>query len=265
MGETTNMGGACVSQKFSEAPEICSPSALSECRPEAHNAAADCCVAVPTINDQQQSPRPQLSTIQVVDTAETLPLKILPPSYLSIGPWVQEVSLEITLAELKLLLAAKCGVAVTQKVANKIQLWFSGYRLPDTKTVAECDELCEGSEITLEGMPLETHVTHPAIVDTWNCPACTLVNQNACNACVACDRSRPGFDRASQLQTRFDIIDANRNGILEMSELVAAFGKGAPEFIQHCSTDRHVPPSQQCLTSSEFSANSASVLDGILK
>merc|ERR1711865_1186064 len=113
MGETTNMGGACVSQKFSEAPEICSPSALSECRPEAHNAAADCCVAVPTINDQQQSPRPQLSTIQVADTAETLPLKILPPSYLSIGPWVQEVSLEITMAELKLLLAASISVGGT--------------------------------------------------------------------------------------------------------------------------------------------------------
>ena len=40
------------------------------------------------------------------------------------------------------------------------------------------------------------------------------------------------MDRSAELSARFNLIDSNSNGTLEMSELKAVFGDHAAEFLR---------------------------------
>ena len=58
------------------------------------------------------------------------------------------------IGELKMVLGHKCGIPEHELpfCDEFLAVWFCGYRLDDSKTIGECDELCDDSQISLEGV-----------------------------------------------------------------------------------------------------------------
>merc|ERR1712166_136894 len=175
MGQRANMGSACTSQKFCEAPDASdAPVTFLEHHladasdaPQVSPAAAVCQWAQPPELPNLCQSQELCDSAVPSPTPPRLPLllKILHPDGRT---WVHEANPGSTLAQLKLALAEKCGVA--PEGAHLIELWFSGYQLPAKNTLEECTELCDGSEIELQGVqtavavaPLQSVVSAPVL------------------------------------------------------------------------------------------------------
>merc|ERR1712166_882581 len=281
MGKTqrANMGSACTSQKFCDLPDASGA-------PQVSPAAAVCQWAQPPELPNLCQSQELCDSAVPSPTPPRLPLllKILHPDGRT---WIHEANPGSTLAQLKLALAEKCGVA--PEGAHLIELWFSEYLLPAKKTLEECTELCDGSEIELQGVhtavavaPLQSVVSAP--VSALDCGFVTgravqcrdgaekwrdgvIGNVNPLKVMpngwdvaykwdevrlhsVASTISTRIFDREQQLQACFEIIDTNENGVLDFSELQAVFGAAhAKEFVRFCSSQSG---RSQSLTPSEF-------------
>merc|ERR1712153_49707 len=68
--------------------------------------------------------------------------------------WTEQANKLGAIGDLKLILGHKCGIPEHELPFCKdfLAIWFCGYPLDDNKTIEECGELCDDSEISIEGV-----------------------------------------------------------------------------------------------------------------
>jgi len=94
--------------------------------------------------------------------------------------WTEQANKLGAIGDLKLILGHKCGIPEHELPFCKdfLAIWFCGYPLDDNKTIEECGELCDDSEISIEGVQqaldaIQTREAQALIAETGVPEGCT--------------------------------------------------------------------------------------------